>query len=247
MFFVGLLFCWWWFAFRSFLWIQRQKAGQPFQEKWKLGLVFVYLRSSCGLEYLGHAVFVGFPTALGSQLRCPEVRWFCRLHPKWFYTYAFHGSLCISSTNKWSGQKRERRLWMTLAQWSICVCASQLIWGFMILSKSFVEGKSHRSVCIDLWHLRRWECVDSGKNLRGQLGGSPYFGFPLAPSPCGRLPVNWGNMTLRYPKLQMSTESIVYSLKVVQTLAVLCFRNPNFARLDFTSSWTSQVRGLPRS
>jgi hypothetical protein len=89
--------------------------------------------------YLGHAVFVGFPTALGSQLRCPEVRWFCTgLHPKWFYTYAFHGSLCILSTNKWSGQKRERRLWMALAQWSICVCASQLIWGFMILSKSFV-------------------------------------------------------------------------------------------------------------
>ena len=81
-------------------------------------------------------------------------------------------------------------------------------------------------------------------DLRGQLGGTPYFGFPLALSPCGRLPVNWGNMTLRYPKLQMSTESIVYSLKVVQTLAVLCFRNPNFARLDFTSSWTSPILGL---
>lgn len=164
MFFVGLLFCWWWFAFRSFLWIQSQKAGQPFQEKWKLGVVFVYLRSSCGLEYLGHAVFVAFPTALGSQLRCPfqwdDFAGGCIQNGENTSTLSMDLSASQVQTNDLVKKGKGGFGWL----WhNGLFVSSQKKSGDSWSFQNHLRAKATGSVCIDLRHLRRWECVDSGQ------------------------------------------------------------------------------------
>lgn len=208
MFFVGLLFCWWWFAFRSFLWIQRQKAGQPFQEKWKLGVVFVS----------GTCCFCRFPHSSWKSVKVSRSE---------MILHGVASKMVLYVRFPWISLHLEyqQMIWPKKGKTALdgfgtmvylCLCISINL-GIHDPFKIICLGQKP-PVCVHWFEtsqavrMRRFRT-----DLRGQLGGTPYLGFPLAPSPCGRLPVNWGNMTLRYPKLQMSTESTVYSLKVVQT------------------------------